>query len=133
MLTIFFIILIYLVMHMLFHCSLARVVWFLSLPGLKTDNVQGQLPDVLQSMCSDLDEQGVCIFANIAWAVWKGRCAKVYGGKMQSPHSVLNMALALVHSAENCRLVPLLPVAPDCSDNLMPILTRPQGAHRFYC
>lgn len=91
------------VVHMLFHCTRARIVWFISPLELRTDGLQGELGCILVDIWDRLEPSKVCLFFYLLWQIWKARCSQTYGGKNQLPQLVVTLAMAMCDSAQKAK------------------------------
>lgn len=81
------------IIHMLFHCTIPRVVWFSSPLALRTDGIHDNLDKVLPNLWEGLGVMQKSQFAYLMWEIWKGRCVFLYGGKKQTATAVRMAAI----------------------------------------
>ena len=72
------------VVHALFRCQFARSAWLASPLSIRSDELLGDLPDIVNVMRKQLDDQQFLKFMAIVWAVWRSRNDFLYSGKRQS-------------------------------------------------
>ncbi|XP_078175199.1 uncharacterized protein LOC144568705 [Carex rostrata] len=70
------------VLHMLFMCPFARACWLRGPLALRTDRLSCDLPSIFTWIFDHSSEETWTDMANTAWAVWRCRNEKVYGGKV---------------------------------------------------
>ncbi|KAJ4753156.1 RNA-directed DNA polymerase (reverse transcriptase)-related family protein [Rhynchospora pubera] len=78
--------------HALFKCSSARAFWLASPLGVHSDALPDDPRQLLQAVVGALHGSDFSSFANHVWALWKHRCAVLYGGKVFKVESGLSMA-----------------------------------------
>lgn len=70
------------VIHMLFLCPFARACWLLGPLALRTDELPQDLPLIFTSIFNQSSEELRTVMANSAWAIWRCRNEKTYGGQV---------------------------------------------------
>lgn len=64
--------------HMLFSCPFARSCWFSGPVVIRSDALQGTVPQILCTLATTLDEDEWTTCANMMWAIWRCRNDKSY-------------------------------------------------------
>ncbi|XP_078168497.1 uncharacterized protein LOC144562998 [Carex rostrata] len=70
------------VLHMLFHCPFAQACWLMGPLALRTDELPRDLSIILDSLFKHKTDEVWTMLANSAWAIWRCRNEKTYGGKV---------------------------------------------------
>ncbi|KAJ4799462.1 RNA-directed DNA polymerase (reverse transcriptase)-related family protein [Rhynchospora pubera] len=60
-------------MHCMFFCNTSRQVWFASPLGVRVHALPMDIVNTIQQMMGTLDEEGIKIFAQTLWEIWKQR------------------------------------------------------------
>jgi hypothetical protein len=69
------------VLHLLHQCHFARACYLAGPIGLRTDGLSWSLIQVLQGISDSLDDEQWLLYVNLAWAIWRCRNDRIYGGK----------------------------------------------------
>jgi hypothetical protein len=69
------------ILHMLFHYPFARACWLMGPLALRTDALPRDLSIILDSIFKHETDEVWTMLANSAWAIWRCRNEKTYGGK----------------------------------------------------
>ncbi|XP_078177812.1 uncharacterized protein LOC144572217 [Carex rostrata] len=98
--------------HIIFHCPHARVTWFQSSLGLRTDAFEGlPIKEILTNLWSVLDQSQIALFLSIAWQVWKSRCSHLFDSKRVKPDNTLMAATSLDQAIKltklPCNMIPI--------------------------
>lgn len=81
-------------LHMLFFCSHAHAIWFLSPLGLCTSSLNGiTIWEALTRIWQPLQSSQLSLFMLLAWHIWKSRCNYIFKKKQCNPHDTLRKAL----------------------------------------
>ncbi|KAJ1691886.1 hypothetical protein LUZ63_016041 [Rhynchospora breviuscula] len=60
-------------MHCLFFCNTSRQVWFASALGIRVHELPMEINLTMQQLIPKLDDEGVQMFLNTMWEIWKKR------------------------------------------------------------
>ncbi|KAJ4773133.1 RNA-directed DNA polymerase (reverse transcriptase)-related family protein [Rhynchospora pubera] len=76
-------------MHCLFFCNTSRQVWFASSLGIRVHELPMDIKSTLQQITHRLEDQGVQLFVNTVWEIWKERNKAVIEHRIFKPLEVL--------------------------------------------
>ncbi|KAJ4798859.1 Ribonuclease H-like superfamily protein [Rhynchospora pubera] len=76
-------------MHCLFFCQTSRQVWFGSTIGLRVHDLPMSIEATVQQILRNLDGDGLKVFANTLWKIWKERNKAVIEHCIFKPQEVL--------------------------------------------
>ncbi|KAJ4758203.1 Ribonuclease H-like superfamily protein [Rhynchospora pubera] len=81
--------------HLIFICTVSRVTWFFSPLGIRSEELPLQPVQTLLWAFSNLQEEQLTLFGNIAWAIWKSRNNYIFRAQEENPTSIIAEAMAL--------------------------------------
>ncbi|KAJ4765712.1 RNA-directed DNA polymerase (reverse transcriptase)-related family protein [Rhynchospora pubera] len=82
-------------LHCMFFCHTSRQVWFASPLGIRVHFLPMDITVTLQQVMESLEEEGIVLFANTMWEIWKERNKTVIEHGTFKPQEVLQRARIL--------------------------------------
>ncbi|KAJ4750854.1 RNA-directed DNA polymerase (reverse transcriptase)-related family protein [Rhynchospora pubera] len=76
-------------MHCLFFCELSRQVWFAGAMGIRVHELPLDIVQTVTQILGQLDDDGVELFANTMWEIWKERNKVVIEHSIFRPQEVI--------------------------------------------
>jgi zinc-binding in reverse transcriptase len=70
------------IVHMLFQCTISRLVWFQSPLALRTEALPENFKEVVLYVVAGLQEEQITLLCNTLWQLWKAMNEKIFQGRV---------------------------------------------------
>ncbi|KAL0405566.1 UNVERIFIED_CONTAM: hypothetical protein Slati_3870500 [Sesamum latifolium] len=85
------------VLHVLFHCSFARLVWAISDLPLNSIVCSQTTPEAwLREVCRRLDRWDWDYFLTVCWSIWKARNWRLFEGRLLDAQEIIQQAQRVI-------------------------------------